>query len=338
MKIQIKETVDKAMEALSKQQRGVIILRYGLDSRKRRVLQEIADEYSLTRERIRQIENSALQRLRQDDCVRMLAETIEHLEKALYVCGGVADEDDICLACGLATKAEKNYVYLLLQISSTFTFSPKSESMERYWYTDDQQHEAVTDVMGAMHDIFRKNKNLVVKEKELRDMFDDLAKKHPRKMDSMNTVKFSKEIGKNTRDEWGSRENPEIAMSRLAGFIRIVLREAEGPLHFNEIAKRVSAIKQKPCNPGSCHNELVRSDDFALVGRGLYKLRNDDYKPGSIQDVIISAMKERGPMSKVEVLEYVKSQRQVCPESVTMSLYRKDTFRRNPDGTYYFIG
>ncbi len=324
------------MEALTKQQREVLTLRYGLNGRKRLVLQEIADEYSLTRERIRQIEVSALERLRRDDCIQLLAETIEHLEKTLYACGGIADEDSICLSCSLATRVEKKYIHLLLHISDTFHLSAKTDSMEPYWFTDAERNRAVGAVMDEMHDMFEKNSGLVVSEEELRDMFDDVAKKHDGSLDCMNTIKFSKKIKKNIRDQWGSKKNPEISLSRLAGYIHIVLREAGEPLHFNEIARRVIEIKGAPCNPGSCHNELVRSDDFTLVGRGLYTLKQAGYQSGSIYDVIIAAMKERGPMRKEEILRHISGQRQVKPESVILTLYKKK-FKKNDDGTYYFI-
>jgi len=50
----------EVLQKLPEKQREVLMHRYGAFGRKRMTLQEIADEYGITRERVRQIENQAL--------------------------------------------------------------------------------------------------------------------------------------------------------------------------------------------------------------------------------------------------------------------------------------
>ena len=57
------EQMEEALEALTKRQRRVIELRFGLKDGQGRSLEEIGQEFGLTRERIRQIEAAALRRL-----------------------------------------------------------------------------------------------------------------------------------------------------------------------------------------------------------------------------------------------------------------------------------
>jgi RNA polymerase primary sigma factor len=58
------ETLKKILSTLSHRQRRVLELRYGLDGEHPRTLDEISRTFNVTRERIRQIENQSLKKLR----------------------------------------------------------------------------------------------------------------------------------------------------------------------------------------------------------------------------------------------------------------------------------
>jgi RNA polymerase primary sigma factor len=59
-----KETLLKIMGTLSHRERRVLELRYGLDGQHPRTLDEVGRTFNVTRERIRQIENQSLKKLR----------------------------------------------------------------------------------------------------------------------------------------------------------------------------------------------------------------------------------------------------------------------------------
>ncbi len=59
-----KETLEKILHTLSSRQRRVLELRFGLDGRPPRTLDEVGRTFDVTRERIRQIENQSLKKLR----------------------------------------------------------------------------------------------------------------------------------------------------------------------------------------------------------------------------------------------------------------------------------
>jgi RNA polymerase primary sigma factor len=54
----------RALASLNAREREVLELRFGLRNSHGRTLQEVADRFSVTRERVRQIEKRALERLR----------------------------------------------------------------------------------------------------------------------------------------------------------------------------------------------------------------------------------------------------------------------------------
>jgi len=59
-----RETLEKLLHKLSVRERQVLILRYGLDGKHPRTLDEVGRTFNVTRERIRQIENQTLKKLR----------------------------------------------------------------------------------------------------------------------------------------------------------------------------------------------------------------------------------------------------------------------------------
>jgi RNA polymerase primary sigma factor len=59
-----KEALKKVLSMLSPRERAVLELRYGLDGKPPRTLDEVGRTFNVTRERIRQIENQSLKKLR----------------------------------------------------------------------------------------------------------------------------------------------------------------------------------------------------------------------------------------------------------------------------------
>ena len=336
MKIQVKQLVDKALESLTDQQRRVLVLRFGLDGKKKRTLQEIADEYSLTRERIRQVQNIAIAKLREDACGKQLATAFTHLEDMLRSCGGAASANTLCATCEFATEEEQNYVHLLLTVGESFYTSTATDDIDHYWYVDERYKRAVDVTLRGIHEHVENRSEDLLTEEGLKGVFESVSGEHKEYLPAyVDVVNLSRRVKKNPLGEWGPVTHPEIALSGLAGYIRIVLRESGEPLHFNDIADRVSTLKGKQCHRGSCHNELVRRDEFILVGRGLYALESMGYRPGTIADIIVAGMKERGPMTQKEVIDYVSRERHVKAQSIVLTLGKKGLFTKDEKSRYF---
>jgi RNA polymerase primary sigma factor len=61
----LQEYLSLALESLNERERQVLIMRFGLDDGTVRTLEQVGDHFEVTRERVRQIENKALAKLRQ---------------------------------------------------------------------------------------------------------------------------------------------------------------------------------------------------------------------------------------------------------------------------------
>ena len=72
----LREQVERVLGSLDGREQRVIRLRFGLDDGRPRTLEEVGSEFGLTRERIRQIEGHALQKLRHPSRSRKLREFV----------------------------------------------------------------------------------------------------------------------------------------------------------------------------------------------------------------------------------------------------------------------
>ena len=67
------DTLREALGELSEKERQIIVMRFGIEDDRPRTLREIGEELGISRERVRQIENQALVRLRRSTKARALA-------------------------------------------------------------------------------------------------------------------------------------------------------------------------------------------------------------------------------------------------------------------------
>ena len=76
--------IEKAMEALPLRERQVVEMRFGLRGNKPRTLEEVGQAFGVTRERIRQIENNTLRRLKAlPEAQRLREEDSKHSDRLL---------------------------------------------------------------------------------------------------------------------------------------------------------------------------------------------------------------------------------------------------------------
>jgi len=74
--LNLKGFADEALSHLSPRERRILQLRFGLEDGRSRTLEEIGGEYDITRERVRQIEKKALEKLRHTSSGKSIADTV----------------------------------------------------------------------------------------------------------------------------------------------------------------------------------------------------------------------------------------------------------------------
>jgi RNA polymerase primary sigma factor len=79
----LRDNISQALDSLDKKERDVVIMRFGLDDGRIKTLKEIGETFKISRERVRQIETKALNKLKHPSRTRRLLAWKEDRDETL---------------------------------------------------------------------------------------------------------------------------------------------------------------------------------------------------------------------------------------------------------------
>ena len=82
--IKLREQIKEVLNSLQKKEREIVIMRFGLDDGRIKTLKEIGEAFSISRERVRQIETKALSKLKHPSRTKQLMAWKEDREEMIY--------------------------------------------------------------------------------------------------------------------------------------------------------------------------------------------------------------------------------------------------------------
>ncbi|NCU44644.1 hypothetical protein EOM71_03130, partial [Candidatus Falkowbacteria bacterium] len=350
--------------------------RFGLNSQNKQTLEQIGASHGLTRERVRQIEAAGLKKIKKlRELEKQVVILRQALDDLLVDNGGLMDKQYLQSSfLALSQEALKtsdlpiytnNFDFLVSKILSE-DFDPVASNLFndsiklKYQAIDhlellaqqlvNQVRQAkrlflVEDLIKLSFDLeaFKANADKLVSANKLdlasalsgQDSFQDgqlINKYKP----IYSVLRAIREVERNKFGAWGPVDLPEIRPRTITDKIYLVLKQADQPLHFREIASRINQFfADKPANAATVHNELILDDRYVLVGRGIYALKESGYQAGRVVDIITRTLSQaRHSLSKDEIVNKVLAQRLVKKTTINLILSNKKLFQRLPDGTY----
>jgi hypothetical protein len=300
---------------LKDREKEVILRRFGLEGRKKETLQSIGNSFGITRERVRQIEDAALKKIRSkiEKHRRIFDEFLNYFKKF----GDLRKEEKILEELG---GNEKNELVFLLSLDRRFLRFNQNKEFYSLWTTNLNSLEKAKSLIFSICKKFEREKKLM----NLNEISSEFKIKE-KLLEGF--LEISKRIQKNKKGLYGLREWPEINPRGIRDKAYLIFKELKRPLHFTEVAKMIEGANLK-----SIHNELIKDERFVLIGRGIYALKEWGYFPGEVKDVIFKFLKEEGPLTKEEILERIKKQRVVKKDTVLINLAKH--FERDEKGRY----
>ena len=330
------KTVTKELLAsLQERSRRVLTDRFGLSPKgEKRTLDAIGQEYGITRERIRQIENHGIGVLRESDAFAAHAATFDDLKRAIAALGGMLAEETI-LEELTKNDTDRNHIVFLLTIGHHFNDRRESNEFKARWHVDEQLAEQVERAARNLYESIEADR--LTPEEEFLQLFakhlkQEGVKSRPNDV-LLRWLATSKRLGRNPLGEWGRMESPHVRIKNTRDFAYLTLKRHGSPMHFTEVAKGIEKLFGRETHPATTHNELIKDNRFVLVGRGLYALKEWGYEPGIVRDVIKGILQREGPLSRDEIVERVKRERYVKDATIAVNL-QNSSFTRMPDGTY----
>jgi DNA-directed RNA polymerase delta subunit len=171
-----------------------------------------------------------------------------------------------------------------------------------------------------------------------KDFFTKFSGIHPeiKKDEFFTYVSVSRQIKKGVFGKWGIAHWGEINPKGIRQKAHLIIKESRKPLHFKEVASLVDNYKlnKKKTHPQTVHNELIKDDNFVLVGRGTYALKEWGYQRGTVKDVIEEILKSsKLPIHQDKIVKKVLSVRDVKEATVIINLNK--FFDKKDNRTYH---
>lgn len=331
-----KQVVKRLLNSLPDRAQDVIIGRFGLNQNgDDMTLEAIGKKYGITRERVRQIENYAINHIRKSDAYTKEKEVFEELRETISKMGGIVPEEELLNHLGKDVSIRR-HIHFLLVVGDDFNKIKEDVEFKHRWYVDKGLSEKIHEALQKLYS--RLGDDEIIPESEIVSSFLDHLKdvSDNYKQDEIITrwLSISKNISKNPLGEWGKTKSSNIKTKGVRDYAYLILRRHGSPIHFREVAKLISEVFKKKAHVATTHNELIKDPRFVLVGRGLYALKEWGYSTGVVRDVIREILKKSGPLSKDEVLEKVLKERYVKANTVMVNLQNPKFFKKNKQGMY----
>jgi len=345
MEFDYKKLTQGILKNIPERTRIVISRRFALGkSTKPETLEAIGKSYNVTRERVRQIESDGIKRARKaiesSDTKEEFKKVKAYFEKTIESCGGVKKEENLLKELG--SNENKNHILFLLSLDEKLVKEKEDDNFYAFWSTGKDESALARKIATDFVKVLKESG----KPESLENLFSEF-KKTSQKLNE-NSFSCYLEISKNILktikgNKIGLASWAEVNPKTVKDKIKLILKENEKPLHFKDIADMIFSLNEslsqrssraKRLHPQTVHNELIRNNDFVLVGRGYYAMKDWGYNPGQVKDVIYEVLKSSTPLSKEEIVGKVLGQRMVKESTVLLNLQNKNLFMRDGEGKY----
>jgi len=332
-----KVIVKRLLNTLPERAQHVLSERYGLGENTAPVtLEAIGQEYGITRERVRQIENYALATIRKSEVYAKEQAAFEELHAIIRAMGSLVSEDEL-LGSLAKDQSTRNHIHLMLVLGDVFIKEKETEEFRHRWHIDQDIADRVHNSLRRLYDALDDDE--LVEEATLIDAFLRELQEINHEFKDQEILKrwlnLSKSIGKNPLGEWGRAHSPNVRAKGMRDYAYLVIKRHGSPMHFREVALTISDLFKRKAHEATCHNELIKDDRFVLVGRGIYALKEWGYSAGPVREVIAEILRKEGPLTREEVIEAVRKERYVKDNTIFINLQDTARFGRDPESRYF---
>ncbi|MFA5855104.1 MAG: sigma factor-like helix-turn-helix DNA-binding protein [Candidatus Gracilibacteria bacterium] len=330
--LKLRDLVENLLIVLSDKEKYIIESRFALSSPEKLTLEQIGKHFNVTRERVRQIENTALRKLERNAQNTNLKILTEFAKALLEKEGGIAGDEYFK---GLLMKTLPNItdkeiqdLHLALTLDSEISFEPNSFKFDPFWRLSSLPFDKVQKASASSMKRLQKAQHVLSIEKLTDSANDDLEENFSQSAIA-NILRVTRDC-KFTEQGVGLYSWRHINPRTLKDKILFTFKKEKKPLHFGKIAELITAatFDQKRINMQAVHNELIRNEAFILIGRGIYALKDWGYKTGTVCDVITEILDDGKPRSREEITKAVLEQRHVKTITIYLNLKNKSQFVR----------
>ena len=323
-------------------EREVLIIkkRFGLEEDEEPYsLEAIGKNLGITRERVRQIQNNALQKIKKaindNPKIKDFIKEVKSLLEPL----GVREERNfykLLIEKKIVREREINYLKFIFINHQEIHYHPEDKDLNSFYAKSEDWAFFFRHLLKKIaiyflennKEIFEENKIFEIIAKELKAHLADLELQ-----DYYEILRILKPVYKNPFGKWGFITNHFVVPSSLKEKILTILKIEGKPLHFTEIYNKISQVSEisdefvhpawkKKYSLDSIKNELIRHPEFVLVGRGIYGLKEWGFKEGTAFELLKEFLASKKEVDFKELIEFFKNQRFIKLTTLNIYLYR----------------
>ena len=322
------------LKNLTEKERAIITRRIWLNWEKE-TLQDIGDTYNITRERVRQIEDVWIKKIWRIVKTTKLWSIQEISEKILKMHGGLLIRDKLVAAIinEMKMDADVNANIIEMVIQSNFNINKSKPQLwaRTHFFFPEINKRLVSEVHKEAFKILKKKgdimENTSLYEMIKINLFSSFGKVDTVLVDSILDI-FT-DVVKWEEKFLGLEKWKILNPSTLKDKAIYVMKKEKRPMHFVELTNLISNHFWEVVKVATIHNELIRNNEFVLIWRWIYVLKEWWYKPGTVIDVIVDILsKSKWPLSTDDIIAKVLKTRKVKNSTVYMNLQNRKYVQR----------
>lgn len=321
---------------LSEKERAVISMRVWLDWNKE-TLQWIWESFTpnITRERVRQIEETWIKKVSRIVKTSMLIElhnsAIKFIKLHWWVISSKKLINNVIKDLNISWDVNFSMLEVVLQSDENILRSKQKLGCDIYFYLPNVNKNVVDIVHKEAIKVLKRKRDVTNKTALYETIVNNLSWEIPYVsavlVDSCLSL-FDDVVYWEWNLVWLSKWkilNPRTLKDKTI----YVFKKEKTPLHFIEIANKISELLGERVKISTIHNELIRSPEFVLIGRWIYALKEWWFNPWTVIDVIVSVLEKRWwPMNTEDIVREVLKVREVKQTTIYMNLQNKDVIER----------
>lgn len=321
-----KNFLESLLARFPERSRAIFGLRFGLADGQEKTLEEIGHSYGITRERVRQVVDVQLKKMRTELSGKQTHPALQRILVLLNEHHGILTVQQLKTMLAGDDLREGQALLALLALIPGIVVNKETK--------DEHEYVRVIDFdMKRWHQVIEASMTALKAEGDAVDFARLYAivsaafsgEKALDETELKDLLAPTKKIEENVFGRYGLALWSSIRPRGTRERAHLILKFFGKPLHFREIARLIDEHglykPGKKTHPQTVHNELIKDKRFVLVGRGTYALSDWGYTRGTVRQVLATILEKHAePMSREDLLKAVLKVRQVKKSTVIINL------------------
>ncbi len=329
----IESSFQNVLESLSDKEKSVLENRVWVNW-ERLTLASIWKKFSptITRERVRQIENSGIKKLwriiTNTDLVIIQSKSKELIELNWWLIWKPKLINELIKSLNLPSNINSHIIEIVVQADYDLLKSKPRLWTETYFHVPKISKQLVESIHSEAIKILKKRRD-VMQQVSLYEQ----VKSNLKVECSITLINSIMDVF----EDIVTWENNLIGLERwkilnpktLKDKAIYIMKKEKVPMHFIDVSNKISEHLNEKVKINTIHNELIRNNEFVLIWRWLYALKEWGFKSWTVLDVIIETLKKKGEaMNTEDIIKSVLKVRDVKKTTIYMNLQNKFVIKR----------